>query len=70
MVRENALPTLVELLSDQNESVILNVIKTITNCAEDYRGRFQLHGALKQVRRLEEARWDNSFPILEENKDD
>ncbi|KAJ3039816.1 Radial spoke head 14 [Rhizophlyctis rosea] len=56
MVRENALPTLVELLNDQNESILLNVIKTITNCAEDYRGRFQLHGAIKQLQTFTESK--------------
>ncbi|KAJ3397284.1 Radial spoke head 14 [Lobulomyces angularis] len=49
IVRENAIPTLMRLLDDKNESVLLNVIKTITNCAEDYRGRFQLHGCIKKV---------------------
>lgn len=50
LVRENALPILMKLLDDKNESVLLNAVKTITNCAEDYRGRFQLHGCLKKVR--------------------
>ncbi|KAJ3217998.1 Radial spoke head 14 [Dinochytrium kinnereticum] len=48
MVRENAVTILMELLDDTNESVLLNVVKTITNVAEDYRGRFQLHGSLKK----------------------
>ncbi|KAJ3292818.1 Radial spoke head 14 [Borealophlyctis nickersoniae] len=53
MVRENAIPILMDLLNDKSESVLLNVIKTITNCAEDYRGRFQLHGCIKQLQGFE-----------------
>eukprot|EP00842_Homolaphlyctis_polyrhiza_P002287 jgi/Hompol1/3059/HPOL_000026-RA len=49
MVRENALSVLTDLLSDSNELVLLNVIKTITNCAEDYRGRFQLHHCIRKL---------------------
>ncbi|KAL5034411.1 hypothetical protein BDV3_003987 [Batrachochytrium dendrobatidis] len=52
MVRENALPILIELLSDTNELVLLNVIKTITNCAEDYRGRFQLQHGIQKLEKL------------------
>ena len=37
------------LLNDKDPSVLLNVIKTITNCAEDYRGRFQLNACLMRV---------------------
>ncbi|KAI8925993.1 armadillo-type protein [Entophlyctis helioformis] len=48
MVRENALTVLTDLLNDTNELVLLNVIKTITNCAEDYRGRFQLHHSIRK----------------------
>ncbi|KAI8615438.1 armadillo-type protein [Chytriomyces sp. MP71] len=50
MVRESAISTLMELLNDDNESVLLNVIKVITNVAEDYRGRFELHACVKRVR--------------------
>lgn len=50
LVRENAIPTLMNLLNDKDESVLINTIKTISNCAEDYRGRFQLHGCYKKVR--------------------
>ncbi|KAI9334483.1 armadillo-type protein [Zopfochytrium polystomum] len=49
VVRENAVPTLMELLDDQNPNVLLNVIKTITNVAEDYRGRFQLHSSVAKL---------------------
>jgi hypothetical protein len=49
LVRENAIPTLMKLLNDKDESVLLNTIKTISNCAEDYRGRFQLHGCFKKL---------------------
>nr|KAJ3420009.1 Presenilin-2 [Polyrhizophydium stewartii] len=49
MVRENALTALTDLLSDSHELVQLNVIKTITNCAEDYRGRFQLHQCIRKA---------------------
>ncbi|KAI9336964.1 armadillo-type protein [Obelidium mucronatum] len=48
-VRENAVQTLMELLDDLNESVVLNVIKVITNVAEDYRGRFELHSCVKKL---------------------
>ncbi|KAJ3142030.1 Radial spoke head 14 [Physocladia obscura] len=48
-VRDDAVSTLMELLGDANESVILNVIKVITNVAEDYRGRFELHACVKKV---------------------
>ncbi|KAJ3127322.1 Radial spoke head 14 [Nowakowskiella sp. JEL0407] len=54
MVRENAIQTLITLLDDKNESVLLNTIKTITNCAEDYRGRFQLHSCLKKLEAMKE----------------
>ncbi|KAJ3355823.1 hypothetical protein HDU83_002471 [Entophlyctis luteolus] len=49
LVRENAVNTLIRLLDDTNESVLLNVIKVITNVAEDYRGRFELHSCIKTV---------------------
>ena len=49
LVRENALEKLVNLLDDKNELVLLNVIKTIGNCAEDYRGRFQLNMSAPKV---------------------
>ncbi|KAJ3112122.1 Radial spoke head 14 [Phlyctochytrium bullatum] len=56
MVRENAVAMLMELLDDKNESVLLNVVKTITNVAEDYRGRFQLHGCLKKLDALQQSK--------------
>lgn len=49
VVRENAITPLIELLDDRNPSVVLNVIKVITNVAEDYRGRFQLHSCVKKL---------------------
>lgn len=49
LVRDNALKILGKLLEDSNELVQLNCIKTITNCAEDYRGRFLLHQSLEKV---------------------
>ncbi|KAJ3324374.1 Radial spoke head 14 [Blyttiomyces sp. JEL0837] len=49
LVRENAVGTMIELLDDKNPSVLLNVIKLITNVAEDYRGRFQLHSCVKKL---------------------
>jgi hypothetical protein len=58
LVKENAASRLMNLLSDKNDNVVLNVIKvflsintlqTITNCAEDYRGRFQLNPCLQTV---------------------
>lgn len=49
LVRENLIQVLGQLLSDENELVQLNAIKTITNCAEDYRGRFQLHQSIEKV---------------------
>ncbi|KAJ3235239.1 Radial spoke head 14 [Chytriomyces hyalinus] len=49
VVRENAVGTLMELLDDTNETVLLNVIKVITNVAEDYRGRFELHACVKRL---------------------
>jgi hypothetical protein len=52
IVRENAVTPLIELLDDRNPSVLLNVIKTITNVAEDYRGRFQLHSCVKRLESL------------------
>ncbi|KAJ3066367.1 Radial spoke head 14, partial [Rhizoclosmatium hyalinum] len=48
VVRENAINVLMNLLEDANESVVLNVIKVITNVAEDYRGRFELHSCVKK----------------------
>ncbi|TPX63622.1 hypothetical protein SpCBS45565_g06472 [Spizellomyces sp. 'palustris'] len=55
VVRENALPVLMDLLKDKNQLLVLNAVKTITNCAEDYRGRFQLHGCIKQLQALFES---------------
>ena len=49
MVRENTIAILMKLLDDKDESVLLNCVKTITNCAEDYRGRFQLHACIKKL---------------------
>ena len=43
------LPHLVRLLEDSNEAVIINCIKTITNCAEDYKGRSQLNSCVEKV---------------------
>ncbi|KAI8922228.1 armadillo-type protein [Powellomyces hirtus] len=55
VVRGNSLQVLSSLLKDRNELVLLNVVKTITNCAEDYRGRFQLHGCIKQLQTITES---------------
>ncbi|KAI9104823.1 armadillo-type protein [Phlyctochytrium arcticum] len=55
VVRENALPVLMDLIKDKNELVVLNSVKVITNCAEDYRGRFQLHSCIKQLQVLYES---------------
>ncbi|KAJ3165122.1 Radial spoke head 14 [Geranomyces variabilis] len=55
VVRGNSLQVLSSLLKDRNELVLLNVVKTITNCAEDYRGRFQLHGCIKQLETITES---------------
>ena len=52
LVRDNALKLLGKLLEDESELVQLNCIKTITNCAEDYRGRFLLHQSLEKVYRI------------------
>lgn len=49
LVRDNGLKLLGKLLDDENDLVKLNVIKAITNCAEDYRGRFLLHQSLDKV---------------------
>ena len=49
LVRDNALKLLSKLLEDENELVQLNCIKTISNCSEDYRGRFLLHQSLEKV---------------------
>jgi hypothetical protein len=49
LVRDNALKTLIKLLDDENELVQLNSIKTMTNCSEDYRGRFLLNQSLEKV---------------------
>ena len=49
LVRDNALKILGKLLDDADELVQLNSIKTIANCAEDYRGRFLLHQSLEKV---------------------
>jgi hypothetical protein len=51
LVRENGLKLLIKLLDDEYYLVQLNAIKTITNCAEDYRGRFLLHQSLDKVKR-------------------
>ncbi|KAJ3336086.1 Radial spoke head 14 [Gonapodya sp. JEL0774] len=54
MVRENALPLLVDLISgaDRNPESLLNACRCIANCAEDYRGRFQLSSCLKKLEEL------------------
>ncbi|KAJ3309701.1 Radial spoke head 14 [Boothiomyces sp. JEL0838] len=52
LVRENVVRILSRLLDDDNELVQLNSIKAITNCAEDYRGRFQLHQSLDKLKSL------------------
>ncbi|TPX36742.1 hypothetical protein SmJEL517_g01281 [Synchytrium microbalum] len=52
VVSEGAVPILSGLLSDKSEYVLLNVIKTITNCAEDYRGRFQLASCIPTLEEL------------------
>ncbi|KAJ2996015.1 Radial spoke head 14 [Globomyces sp. JEL0801] len=49
LVREHVVKVLSKLLDDDNELVQLNSIKAITNCAEEYRGRFQLHQSLDKV---------------------
>ncbi|KAJ3368839.1 tetrahydrofolate synthase [Kappamyces sp. JEL0680] len=49
LVRDNALKILSKLLEDDNELVQLNSIKTITNCSEDYRGRFLLNQSLDKI---------------------
>jgi hypothetical protein len=53
MSREQMLPTLMMLLDDENELVVLNGIKTITNCAEDLRARPQLAACIHKVRVLD-----------------
>ena len=45
IVRESCLERLISLLKDKDDLVLLNTIKAIGNCAEDYRGRFQLNSA-------------------------
>lgn len=65
MVRENAIAILTDLLLDENESVLLNVVKTITNCAEDYRGRFQLLGCIKK---LEAFKFSSNTQLAESSK--
>jgi hypothetical protein len=49
LVRENVVRPLVKLLDDEDEGVQLNALKAITNCAEDYRGRFQLASFIEKV---------------------
>lgn len=49
VVRENGLPFILELLKDKDENVLLNAVKCITNCGEDYRGRFFAHSSLSKV---------------------
>lgn len=52
MVRENGLDRLILLLEDTNELVILNTLKALGNCAEDYRGRFQLNPSITKVQHI------------------
>lgn len=52
LVQDLFVPKLVDLLNDDNTIVQLNVLKTLTNCAEDYRGRFQLRTSLAQIEAL------------------
>ncbi|KAI8816087.1 armadillo-type protein [Fimicolochytrium jonesii] len=56
----DALPILMSLLRDRSDTLLVNVVKTLTNCAEDYRGRFQLHQCLKQLQTL----YDSPNPQL------
>ncbi|KAI8908308.1 armadillo-type protein [Gorgonomyces haynaldii] len=52
MVREGHLDTLVSLLDDKNEVVLLNAIKAIENVAEDYRARFSLNMTVPKMEQL------------------
>jgi vesicle coat complex subunit len=50
IVRETGLlDRLVMLLDDKDEAVLLNSVKALANCAEDYRGRFQLSLSVGKV---------------------
>jgi hypothetical protein len=52
LVRENVIPLLKNLLGHENELVQLNALKAITNCAEDYRGRFQLTQSTEKLKNI------------------
>jgi hypothetical protein len=55
LVRENVVRPLVKLLDDEDEGVQLNALKAITNCAEDYRGRFQLASFIEKVMTFDDS---------------
>jgi hypothetical protein len=57
MSTEKLIPRLMGLLDDGNELVLVNCIKTITNCAEDYRSRYQLTECVDKVRVLMGGDW-------------
>ncbi|KAJ3188363.1 Radial spoke head 14 [Gaertneriomyces sp. JEL0708] len=49
---EAVLKRLVQLLEEKDETLVLNVVRVVTNVSEDYRGRFGLHGGLRQLEKL------------------
>ncbi len=43
------MPLLVNLLDDRDEGVVLYSLKTLANCAEDYRARIALTPTVKRL---------------------
>lgn len=54
LVREKGWRLLLNLIDDENPIVRLNSIKALTNCAEDYRGRYLLLNSLEKLREIHE----------------
>lgn len=50
-VKEEGVLAVAKLLDNPNKTVLLNAIQTITNCAEDYRARFQFQRYLNKVQK-------------------
>ena len=49
MVREGGIEALKDLLDHLDDRVLINVVQTMANCAEDYRARFMLQVSLPKV---------------------
>jgi hypothetical protein len=47
--KDETMGKLITLLADENDEVVLNALKIISNCAEDYRGRFAFQKCLNTV---------------------